>query len=282
MKNVLQFLLILLVLALGNGIPGAAANEQGRQSGESLYTDSQTGSERQEQTANEWYLNAMRLKRERDFEGAIREFSNAISMEPEEPIYYLNRGVTLSFLEQFEQAIDDFDRTLELDPGFVSAYTARGAARRRTSDLEGALADFDLAISVSHTDEKVENAIARSSAYLHRGSLLLRLGRTEEAIQQLDEALSESTFPLLYMLHTVKGHALLVAGRNNEAIAAYDASIETISEQPMALMGRAVVRYRLGEQEEGDADCLKANQLSDESVLCDDLEDFVLRVLLEE
>jgi tetratricopeptide (TPR) repeat protein len=65
-------------------------------------------------------------KGQRDF--AIRDYDQAIKINPNEPQSYRDRGIALAANRQFDRAIADFDQVLKLNPADADARTYRSAA----------------------------------------------------------------------------------------------------------------------------------------------------------
>ena len=80
------------------------------------------------------------------FNEAIQDYSDAIDLDPSDPVLYNNRGIALRYMERFESAIEDYDRALSIDPRYRDALTNRGIAYADMGDLELAIQDFDRAI----------------------------------------------------------------------------------------------------------------------------------------
>lgn len=64
---------------------------------------------------------------ERDeYEAAIREFSAAVALAPNNATYRVNLAVALSEIGEYERAISEFEEALRLDPNHVGAYLQLG------------------------------------------------------------------------------------------------------------------------------------------------------------
>lgn len=61
-----------------------------------------------------------------EYEEAIREFSTAISLSPNNPLYHTNLAVALSETGEFERAVSEFQTALRLDPNNAAAYLQLG------------------------------------------------------------------------------------------------------------------------------------------------------------
>jgi tetratricopeptide (TPR) repeat protein len=81
-----------------------------------------------------------------DFAGAIRDYDEAIRLDPNYAIAYNSRGWSKYLLKDFTGAMDDLDEAIRLDPKFALAYNNRGLAKRNLEDYVGAIGDYDAAI----------------------------------------------------------------------------------------------------------------------------------------
>ena len=62
------------------------------------------------------------LLAQKHYEDALAAFSRAISMKPNDPQAYMNRGATYVFLKQDDAAEKDFKKAIEIDPHSLPAY----------------------------------------------------------------------------------------------------------------------------------------------------------------
>jgi len=97
-----------------------------------------------------------------DYQGAIKDFDEAIRLEPQNAVAYFNRGT--AYLHQgiedlaskkFEHAIEafievvaDYDEAIRLDPEYADAYGSRGAAYVYLEKYELAIQDYTEAIRI--------------------------------------------------------------------------------------------------------------------------------------
>jgi tetratricopeptide (TPR) repeat protein len=83
-------------------------------------------------------------------------------------------------------AIAELDEALAVQPTLFQAYFLRGQPRQQQEEFEAAIADFTSAIdNVPPNAQHAEGAVA----YLERGKCLAKVGHTEEAQRDFDEAL---------------------------------------------------------------------------------------------
>ena len=79
----------------------------------------------------------------------MKDYSNAIKIDPGFVDEYFNRGTSEVYLKEYKDAISDFDKTMELKPDFLKAYTNRGIAKLKISDTKGAIDDFGMVLKLT-------------------------------------------------------------------------------------------------------------------------------------
>ncbi|MDB4864679.1 tetratricopeptide repeat protein [Pirellulaceae bacterium] len=102
--------------------------------------------------------------------------NNAIELELNRKVVYINRGRAYLELGGIKNAIADFDKAIELDPNDITAYFNRGKAYtanlQATYDHEKAIADYTKAIELDPNF---------ALAYYYRGLIYDGRGETEKA-----------------------------------------------------------------------------------------------------
>ena len=81
-----------------------------------------------------------------DVDGAIALLDAALTVEPENPLLYVERGLRILLLYEWDRALVDFDHALALDPSYADAYYARGLLYASVPDASArpdAVADFE-------------------------------------------------------------------------------------------------------------------------------------------
>lgn len=76
---------------------------------------------------------------------AVRHYSHAIRLDPENTTYLLNRGACLVDLGRFAKGIDDFTRAIELAPDDYRPYALRCNAYSELGEFEKAQRDWEQA-----------------------------------------------------------------------------------------------------------------------------------------
>lgn len=117
---------------------------------------------------------------------AIKDFAEAIRLDPEDSDTFNSRGTTWTALGQYSRAIEDFNRALELKPGLAMAFSNRCFAKANVGQLQGALDDCNEALRLRP---------GNSNASASRAFVELKLKRPDEAIRDYDTALSQGEDP---------------------------------------------------------------------------------------
>ena len=62
---------------------------------------------------------------------------------------HINQGVTNYEAGNFEQAIEDYDQSISLDPNFIEAYVNRGHCYRNMGEFQQAVESYNQAINLN-------------------------------------------------------------------------------------------------------------------------------------
>jgi tetratricopeptide (TPR) repeat protein len=84
---------------------------------------------------------------------AIRDFSQAIRIDPDYAAAYYGRGIALYHRHRRMSSIADFTAVIRIDPRYAHAYYARGNVRRELGDRDSAIADFDRYLDLAPLDD---------------------------------------------------------------------------------------------------------------------------------
>lgn len=98
------------------------------------------------QQSAEDYVNSGNIKgSQKNYSGAISDYSNAIELEPKYGLAYFYRGAAKEQLGDHKGAITDFDKSIEINPKYGLAYFYRGISKFGIEDKEGSCADWNKA-----------------------------------------------------------------------------------------------------------------------------------------
>jgi tetratricopeptide (TPR) repeat protein len=70
------------------------------------------------------------------------DYDQAIRINPNDAVAFLNRGVAYAYKGQYDRAIQDCDQAIRFDPNFAVAFSNRGLAKRAKGDSAGGDADI--------------------------------------------------------------------------------------------------------------------------------------------
>ncbi|MDT3444768.1 MULTISPECIES: tetratricopeptide repeat protein [unclassified Pseudofrankia] len=180
------------------------------------------------------------------------------------------------------RAVAALDKAIALRPGFAAAYTLKGLALRDLGRHPDAVAAFDMAISVDPLNIEAmaekgwtfgqQQPVQALAAYemamaveprfllaqLVRATVLNTLGRYEEALRAVDQAIAieqrkRYVGTVNYArsrLFGTKAMILVNLGRNEECLAAVDISIDSGPDSALNYQVKALALERLGRLEE--------------------------------
>ena len=145
-----------------------------------------------------------------DFQSAIKDYTNAIIINPTFAGAYNARGMANRKMKDFHAALQDYNTALSLHNNFAATYNNRGVIYMEIRQIEAALTDFDKALTIEPNSYGYCN---RAVAYNY--------------MRDFNKSISESTVavelnPQLPEAYVVRGIAKVQMG----ALAAADLDFE--------------------------------------------------------
>ena len=119
------------------------------------------------------------VKEFKDWQGAILDFTKAIELSANNEEYYHRRGYAKNWVKDYEGSIEDFTQTIQINPSNSYNYVDRASEKESIKDYLGALDDYSKAIQLNFKND---------IAYLERGLLKVQLGRKESGCVDLRKA----------------------------------------------------------------------------------------------
>jgi tetratricopeptide (TPR) repeat protein len=110
---------------------------------------------------------------------ALRDYDEALKLNPRNAGAYVNRAITLGQTDRFDEALKDYAEALRLNPKQWQAYYNRSADFSEQGQLEEALADLNKVTELNPTFVP---------AYITRAGIQMRMHRIDEAIRDCDKA----------------------------------------------------------------------------------------------
>jgi len=83
---------------------------------------------------------------DKNYLAALNHYSKAIKLNPEDPIYYSNRGIVYYKLSRYFEAITDCSISIEKQTKQIKAYLRRGSSYLAIGDFRSAVKDFKLGL----------------------------------------------------------------------------------------------------------------------------------------
>ncbi|HEY7315773.1 MAG TPA: tetratricopeptide repeat protein [Gemmataceae bacterium] len=119
-------------------------------------------------------------KEKGEYDIAIKDYNEAIRLQPEETVWFSNRGLVWHDKKEYDKAIIDFNEAIRLDPKNVWAFNDRGYAWETKKEYDKAIADYDEAIRL---DPKYVRA------FTNRGNAWKARKKYDKAIADYNEAI---------------------------------------------------------------------------------------------
>jgi len=91
-----------------------------------------------------------------DNDGAIADYTKAIELDPNNPMYYDNRALSKAEKENFSGAIEDYTTSIELYPGDPETYYQRGLVKLLSGNKYDACLDLKRAEELGSQGAKAE------------------------------------------------------------------------------------------------------------------------------
>ena len=138
-----------------------------------------TASQKPGENAQDYYVQAVSKALDKDYQGAIEDYSKAIELNPNFLEAYLKRGETHYKMGDARAALKDCNHALRLNPNLSDAYYYQGRARYRLGYTQAAIEAYTQAIAKEPTF---------AQAYYHRGLANNDLKELVNAAEDLQKA----------------------------------------------------------------------------------------------
>jgi tetratricopeptide (TPR) repeat protein len=169
-------------------------------------------------------------------EKSMADFNTVISLDPNYPEYYLDRGNMARRLGDDDAAVADYEKAMSLGPPFPELYYNRGDVRAAHGDLAGAIADFSYALELEpeHLDARISHV-----------ALLLDSGNVQAAGASVTEGLA--FHPSNPRLLCARGSVAMETGDIATARSSFEAALRVDPGLYPALVNSAVLSYEQGD-----------------------------------
>jgi tetratricopeptide (TPR) repeat protein len=134
----------------------------------------------QAQTANSMFDSGCAKFKNKDYLGAIDEFTKVVNKSSYFYEAYLERARCYYALNQNDKAMADCNKSVEINPKYHQAFLFRGELNAEMNNSKAAFADYNKCLELR--PEYVD-------ALVRRSALFQKTGKTEDALKDLNKAL---------------------------------------------------------------------------------------------
>lgn len=99
-----------------------------------------------------------------DYEAAVRHFTEAISLSPDNHVLYSNRSAAHASLHNYADALADAKKTVELKPDWSKGYSRLGAAYLGLLDYIEAVNAYKKGLDIDPNNEALKSGLADAKA----------------------------------------------------------------------------------------------------------------------
>jgi tetratricopeptide (TPR) repeat protein len=191
------------------------------------------------------------LSKLKDYEGAIRFYTAAVSIRPNSTVARTNLGSVLRKAGKLDEAVAEFRRAVELDSRFAVAHSNLGSGLANQGKFDEAAAECRRAIELKPN---------YAMAYGNPGTALDGQGKPEQAIGAYRKAIELE--PKYARAHHNLGSALMKQGKLDEAAAARRRAIELDAKYAPAHSNLGLALTKQGRLDEAVAACRAAVKLA--------------------
>ena len=189
--------------------------------------------------------------------GQVDSCTQILQSNPADFNALANRAIGFRVRGEYDRAIADFDAAVGINPGIAGLYLERGLAYEAKGEHLPAIRDFSEAIE--RGPKLVQAHFGRAMAYQANGQRDLSIADMDNAMR-----LDRNMVAALYMQ---RGNQLRAIKQYDEAIAAFDRTIEINAAWPLAWCGRAASFDEKGNSERAAAEYRKCIELPAKSDL---------------
>lgn len=167
---------------------------------------------------------------------ALADLNKALELKPDSAKAFYFRGIVNGEKGDYERAVADFNNSIRLNPDVADSYNNRGYSYLRIGNHRLALEDFDKAIQMFGDSS---NAYI---AYFNRGLLRCSQGCSDLALADYDKAIQLN--PNYAEAYVQRGGAYDSKGRLDLALADYNKALQLKPDIPQAYNGRGWVYHQ--------------------------------------
>lgn len=149
--------------------------------------------------AGKLYNEGNKMLKAGNYDGAIKQYDQALSIEKDFRIYY-QKGIALKSSGNIQDAKSAFQSCISLKPDFEGGYNALGGVYFTLGKYDSAITNFEKVIDITKNNsikEKVKKNL--SLAYTKLGNNAETEGKSKEAVEYLTKAVGYSDYDAAYL-----------------------------------------------------------------------------------
>jgi tetratricopeptide (TPR) repeat protein len=186
-----------------------------------------------------------------NYQQALKDYSKAIELNTQDAMIYVIRGLTYLNLGDNQKAIIDYSKAIELNPQATGAHLGRAMSYVALGNYQQALKDYN---------KEVELNPQEVGTYALRGNLyLLKLGNYQQSIRDYNKAIELNPRQVDVYFH--RGIAYQKLGDDQKALKDYSKVIELDPSRAGFYCARGRVYEKLGDNQQALKDYSKAIEL---------------------
>ncbi len=170
------------------------------------------------------------LLKQKDYTGAIKSFSQAISSNSKFVKTYRGRGNAYAAIKDYSKAIEDYNEVIRLEPNDSNGYYVRGIIYSNQKNFKNALEDFSKAISMSPK---------YAQAYYARGNVYAYQKDFDKSIENYTQAIR--AFPDYAKAYRARGNVYYLRKDQAKTIEDYQKAAEIFQKQGQARDSQAML-----------------------------------------
>ena len=186
-----------------------------------------------------------------DYNQAITDYGRAIALDPNYALPYYNRGVIYGGLGQYLDAIYNYNRAIKLAPNYIDAYYNRGVSYAGLGQYYYAITDYDKAIELNPN---------YTNAYSNRGVAYYNREQYQVAIEDYNKVIELD--PDDYLAYNNRGLAYVGLQMFSDAVVDYSKAIQLNPDYADTYNNRGVAYYNLRDYQKAIADYEQAIRLN--------------------